>query len=233
MGVMIAQQGSSPQQMQAYQDAGRERPCRPIPMCRLTITATGLIGSASTATWVSASRFWIHPNDRVTTPADPMDRPKHAADSNRRRQICRSAIFDAAPPVCSPSCSRSRCCRSAPVPPAATPGSICLQPSPASIRSEVYATAGKLMGTLYREAGQLFPAAAGRRLQRHVPADAQSADRIAARSGRAPTASPPPASKRFCETPYSQNYVYLIKRPTNQYQVILEVDDQFARDPTI
>ena len=25
---------------------------------------------------------------------------------------------------------------------------------------------------------------------------------------------------------YSQNYVYLIKKPTDQYQVILEVDDK-------
>ena len=28
----------------------------------------------------------------------------------------------------------------------------------------------------------------------------------------------------------SQNYTYLIKRPTNQYQVILELDDQFRTE---
>jgi HAE1 family hydrophobic/amphiphilic exporter-1 len=42
----------------------------------------------------------------------------------------------------------------------------------------------------------------------------------------------PTRVETLLRTAYSQNYVYLIKRPTNQYQVILEADDKNRSDPT-
>ena len=44
-------------------------------------------------------------------------------------------------------------------------------------------------------------------------------------------ASPRRASSTLLHNAYSQNYSYLIKKPTDQYQVILEVADDHALDP--
>ena len=45
------------------------------------------------------------------------------------------------------------------------------------------------------------------------------------------TASPRPSSQSLLRAAYSQNYVYLIKQADDQYQVILEADDQARTGP--
>ena len=45
------------------------------------------------------------------------------------------------------------------------------------------------------------------------------------------TAFPPPTSQSLLRAAYSQNYVYLIKQADDQYQVILEADDQARTGP--
>ena len=45
------------------------------------------------------------------------------------------------------------------------------------------------------------------------------------------TAFRPPSSQSLLRAAYSQNYVYLIKEADDQYQVILEADDQARTGP--
>ena len=91
---------------------------------------------------------------------------------------------------------------------------------------EVYDTSMKLMGRLMREQGRIFTTIIPD-LYRNTPnlridilRDQAAAYGVSA--GRV---------EALLRNAYNQNYVYLIKKPEDQYQVILEVDDSVRKNP--
>ncbi len=97
---------------------------------------------------------------------------------------------------------------------------------------EVYATAGKLMGAFAVEgAGKIFlpMMQGGVASDMYLQAPQLKIDILrdqAASYGISPT-----RIETLLRNAYSQNYVYLIKRPTNQYQVILETENKDRNEP--
>src|SRR6266436_3872465 len=90
--------------------------------------------------------------------------------------------------------------------------------------NEVYASAGKLMQKMHEFPGFLF---VNSDLFNHTPELQINILREQAKMyGVSET-----RILNLLHNAYSQNYVYLIKRPTDQYQVILEVDDKDRSSP--
>jgi len=85
---------------------------------------------------------------------------------------------------------------------------------------EVYATAGKLMGKLAPYQGKIFLSM--------IPDYFSNTPNLDVKIRRDQARSYGVSETRvlnLLRTAYSQNYLYLIKKPSDQYQVILEVDD--------
>lgn len=91
---------------------------------------------------------------------------------------------------------------------------------------EVYATAGKLMGRLAQDQGKIFTTVISDmflntpNLKINILRDKASTYGVSATR-----------IESLLRNAYSQNYVYLIKKPEDQYQVILETVDQARANP--
>ena len=222
LGVMIAQQGSSPAQMQAYQ-AQVEQSMQQNPDVALTITATGLTGMLnSNQGFVIA--FLEDPQNRKSKPG-PTD-GKYASIQTVAGQLMGGVFmhttglltFLQPQPVLQISTGATN----------RNQGSVSFSISGVD-PDEVYATAGKLTGAFYGQVGKLFAPLGGVSSDMYLQTPNLQIEPL--RNQAATYGVNTTGIETLLRNAASQNYSYLIKRPTNQYQVILELDDQFRTGP--
>ncbi|HKD45901.1 MAG TPA: efflux RND transporter permease subunit, partial [Candidatus Angelobacter sp.] len=205
-GVLVAQEGSSPDQMHAYQTEA-ERIMRANPAVRSTFTMSG------NGSFLPSNQAFL-----IAFLKDPSQRAPIQAVSGQLMGAIAGTI----------------------------PGAIAfLQPNPALEIStgatanvqgqfayalsgidanQVYATAAKLTAKMYQYPGFLF---VNSDLYNHTPNLEVNILREQAKLyGVSET-----RILTLLHDAYSQNYSYLIKQPTDQYQVILEVADDKRADP--
>ena len=205
-GVLVAQEGSSPEQMHAYQTAA-EKIMRANPAVETTFTMSG------NSQFLPANQAFL-----IAFLKDPSKRPPI-------QQVAGELMGGIAGTV---------------------PGAIAfLQPNPvleistgatANIQGQfayaisgidsqqVYETAGKMMAKMYQYPGFLF---VNSDLFNHTPNLQVDILRDQAKLyGVSET-----RILTLLHDAYSQNYSYLIKKTTDQYQVILEVADDKRADP--
>jgi len=221
MGVMIAQQGSSPQQMQEYQKQV-EAAMQANPDVRLTITATGLSQFLNSNQGFCIA-FLEPPEKRVTKPGPGEKKASIqtvASDLMMRAAKHTTGLLTFLVPQPVLQISTGATPR--------TQGDI--QYSISGVDpAEVYATAGKLMGAFYGGVGKMFLPQGGVSSDMFLQTPNLQIEPLrdqAATYGVSTT-----AIEALLNHAASQNYTYLIKRPTNQYQVILELDDPFRKEP--
>ena len=205
-GVLVAQEGSSPDQMHAFQTQA-EKIMRANPSVRSTFSMSG------NGSFLPSNQAFL-----IAFLKDPSQRAPIQAVSGQLMGAIAGGV----------------------------PGAIAfMQPNPAleistgatanvqgqfayalsGINAEqVYATAGKLTAKMYEYPGFLF---VNSDLYNHTPnlqVDIlrEQAKLYGVSESRILT---------LLHDAYSQNYSYLIKRPTDQYQVILEVADDKRSDP--
>jgi HAE1 family hydrophobic/amphiphilic exporter-1 len=98
---------------------------------------------------------------------------------------------------------------------------------------EVYATAGKLMGAFVTDgAGKYFLPVMQGGISNDMYLQTPQLKINILRDQAASYGISPTGIETLLRNAYSQNYVYLIKQPLNQYQVILETLDGARVDPT-
>ena len=201
-GVLVAQEGSSPEQMHAYQTE-TEKIMKANPAVRSTFTMSG------NAQFLGSNQAFL-----IAFLKDPSQRPPIAQVAGQLMGGISSSI----------------------------PGVVAfLQPNPALEIStgatanaqgqfayamsgidpnEVYATAGKMIAKMHEYPGFLF---VNSDLYNHTPTLQVDILREQAKLyGVSET-----RILTLLHDAYSQNYSYLIKKATDQYQVILEVADNF------
>ena len=220
-GVMIAQQGSSPDQMRAYQTQV-EQAMQSNPDVMLTITATGLSGLLN-SNMGFAIAFLYPPEQRHTRPG-PHD-GKYASietvggDVMGRAATHTTGLFTVLVPQPVLQISTGATAR--------TQGAVAYTISGVD-PAEVYGTAGKLMGAFYGQVGKLFAPLGG--VSSDMYLQTPNLQIVPSRDRAATYGVTTKAIEDLLFHSASQNYTYLIKRPTNQYQVILEVDDEFRSE---
>jgi HAE1 family hydrophobic/amphiphilic exporter-1 len=220
-GVMIAQQGSSPAQMQEYQKQV-EAAMQSNPDVQLTITATGLSGLLN-SNMGFAIAFLKPPKDRVTTPRPGESKASIetvAGDLMMRSAMHTTGLLTVLVPQPVLQISTGATSR--------TQGSVSFSISGVN-PGEVYATAGKLMGAFYGQMGKLLTPQGGVSSDMFLQTPNLQIEPL--RDEAATYGVNTTAIETLLNHAASQNYTYLIKRPTNQYQVILELDDQFRVEP--
>ena len=223
-GVIMGQQGSSPEQMHQYQTRAVEALAQD-PNVKLAVTVTGLSGFMQSNQGFMFAML-EDPKDRKPSPLSKTEHPDIQVVS---RELAGSMVMQ-------------------------NPGLLAFViPQPtlqiatgASSRNqgqfsyaisgvdpdEVYQTAGKLMGAFMMQgAGKYFLPI----MQGGVSSDMfLQTPKLRINILREQAASygvSPTAIETLLRNAYSQNYVYLIKQPTNQYQVILETLDNTRADP--
>jgi HAE1 family hydrophobic/amphiphilic exporter-1 len=205
-GVLVAQEGSSPEQMHAFQTQA-EKIMRANPAVRSTFSMSG------NAAFLPSNQAFL-----IAFLKDPSERAPIQAVAGQLMGAIAGSI----------------------------PGAIAfMQPNPALEIStgatanvqgqfayalsgidanQVYATANKLMAKMYKYPGFLF---VNSDLYNHTPNLQVDILRDQAKLyGVSET-----RILTLLHDAYSQNYSYLIKKPTDQYQVILEVADDERADP--
>lgn len=226
MGVLIAQEGSSPEQMREYQTQA-ERIMQEDKSVDMTFSMTGL------GQYVGSNQGFLiaflkdphkrpamdtfGPDMKPKTVEDPtiVDITSHMAGQFAMRM--QGAIGVLVPqPVLQISTGAT-----------SNQGGQFAYTVSGVHPEEVYAGAGALMGRLYEKAGTMFQAPIISDLFMNTPQlrinilrDKASMYRVSAS-----------AIEALLRNAYSQNYVYLIKKPDDQYQVILEVDDKARKRP--
>jgi HAE1 family hydrophobic/amphiphilic exporter-1 len=220
-GVMIAQQGSSPQQMQAYQKQV-ETQLQANPDVEVTITVTG-ISQFLNSNQGFVIAFLKPPGER-TSPHGPGER--HASIQTVAAMLMRDvamhttglATYLIPQPVLQISTGAA----------SRNQGDISYSVSGVD-PAEVYATAGKLMGAFYSQAGKLLAPFGGVSSDMYLQTPNLQIEPLRDQAAMYGISATP--LETLLRNAYSQNYVYLIKRPTNQYQVILEVQDKNRTEP--
>jgi len=221
LGVMIAQEGASPQQMRQYQTAA-EKVLQSNDAVDMTFTATGL------SQFLSSNMGFL-----ITFLKDPDDRPplktfdgkviEHPSIQDVTGQIMGQlhGSLQGAFGVLNPQ----------PVLQIST-GATATQAGQFSYSlsginpDEVYKSAGALLGKLYEQQGKLFSTVISDmflhtpNLKVNILRDKASMYGVSASRVEA-----------LLRNAYSQNYVYLIKEPEDQYQVILETRDDARLHP--
>jgi HAE1 family hydrophobic/amphiphilic exporter-1 len=225
-GVMIAQEGSSFEQMRAYQ-AQAEAVMHSNPDVVATITASGVTGFlASNQGFVVC--FLKEPKDRQASPFTHRGHATIAEDAGAMMgQIMGTTpgmlAFLQPQAVLQISTGAT----------ANQQGAFAYTIS-GTDPQQVYETSGKLMGAFYGlvAKGLLLPQGGISNDLQNQPAYNTPDLQIDIRRDQASSYG---ISATRIETllrnAYSQNYVYLIKRPTNQYQVILETNDKTRAQP--
>jgi HAE1 family hydrophobic/amphiphilic exporter-1 len=218
LGVFIAQQGSSPAQMRAYQTQV-EAAMQQNPDVEITITATGLTGLLNSNMGFCIA-FLDDPENRKTPPS-PLD-GKHAsidtvnADLGKRIFMSTVGLIPGMQPQPVLQISTGATARNT--------GSVSYSISGVD-PNEVYATGGKLMGAFSSQIGKLFADQGGIIPDMYLQTPNLQIEPL--RDQAATYGVNTTGLETLLYHAASQNYTYLIKRPTNQYQVILELDDQY------
>jgi HAE1 family hydrophobic/amphiphilic exporter-1 len=205
-GVLVAQEGSSPEQMRAYQSQAQNI-MRANPAVRSTFTMSG-------------NSSFLAPNQAflIAFLKDPSERAPIQAVAGQLMGAIAGSL----------------------------PGAVAfMQPNPALEIStgatanvqgqfayalsgidanQVYATAGKLLAKMYQYPGFLF---VNSDLYNHTPNLQIDILREQAKLYGVSESR----ILNLLHNAYSENYSYLIKQPTDQYQVILEVADNQRSDP--
>ena len=221
LGVMIAQQGSSPQQMQAYQKQV-EAAMQANPDVRLTITATGLSQFLNSNMGFCIA-FLAPPDQRVSPPGPGESKASIqtvAGDLMMRTAMHTTGLLTYLVPQPVLQISTGATARSQ--------GDIQYSISGVDPK-EVYETAGKLMGAFYGGVGTVFAPQGGVSNDMFLQTPNLQIEPL--RDQAATYGVNTTAIETLLNHAASQNYTYLIKRPTNQYQVILELDDPFRTEP--
>ncbi len=222
-GVMIAQQGTSPKVMREYQ--GRAATIMQAnPNVEMTVTGTGLTGFLA-ANQGFLIAFLKDIDKRVP---DAMTHAKHAPIQSVSIQLGGAIVsqnpgllaFLPPQPVLQISTGAS----------SRNTGTLSYAISGVD-PGEVYATAGKLMGAFMGETGKTFLPLAQGGVSSDMYLQTLNLQIEILRDPAATYGVSPTRIEALLRNAYSTNYVYLIKRPNNQYQVILEVDDQGRSEP--
>jgi HAE1 family hydrophobic/amphiphilic exporter-1 len=215
-GVMIAQQGSSPEQMQGYQKQV-EAVLQADPDVEVTITVTG-ISQFLNSNQGFVIAFLKPPAARTTAPGPGERHPSIqtvAADlmKNVAMHTVGLATYLVPQPVLQISTGAA----------SRNQGDISFAISGVD-PPEVYKTAGKLMGAFYGQVGKLLAPFGGVSSDMYLQTPNLQIEPLRDQAALYGVSATP--LETLLRNAYSQNYVYLIKRPTNQYQVILEVADK-------
>ncbi len=218
LGVFIAQQGSSPQQMRAYQ-AQVERAMQANPDVNLTITATGLTGMLN-SNMGFAIAFLVPPEERKTHPS-PID-GKFASIDTIQGDLAKRIFMSTVGVL--PGLQPQPVLQISTGATARNTGSVSFSISGVDPQ-EVYATGGKLMGAFAQKVGTLFAEQGGIIPDMYLQTPNLQIEPL--RDQAATYGVNTTGIETLLNHAASQNYTYLIKRPTNQYQVILELDDQY------
>jgi HAE1 family hydrophobic/amphiphilic exporter-1 len=222
-GVMIAQQGSSPEEMHAYQTQVAKA-LEMNPNVELAVTVTGVSGFMQS----NQGFMFTTIKDRKDRAPSMFTKEPHPSIQTVAKDLSGMMIFS-------------------------NPGLLAfLQPQPvlqisvgASNRNqgqfsyaisgvnpaEVYQTAGKLFYAFMTQGGKYFlpVTQGGVSSDMYLQTPQLKVDIL--RDQAASYGISASRIETLLRNAYSQNYVYLIKRPTNQYQVILETKDNFRIDP--
>jgi HAE1 family hydrophobic/amphiphilic exporter-1 len=240
-GVMIAQQGTSPAQMKQYQDkATAIMQANPDVLGTVTVTSVGggLLGSNQGFLIAFLNdpkeRHPYQPDPHMPFPGLPKEPQKHASIQTIGTQM-QFGIMGTNPgllafmipqPVLSISTGAA----------SRTQGDLQFAISGVD-PAQVYDTSNKLFGAFAtsKEAQQIFlPMALGGISNDLSNQPAYNNPNLKIDILRDEAASYHISATRIetlLKNAYSQNYVYLIKRPTNQYQVILEAKDKDRTEP--
>lgn len=215
-GVMIAQQGSSPEQMVAYQKEV-DKQLQSNPDVETTITVTGLSGFLnSNQGFVIA--FLRPPGQRTSKPGPG---ESHASIQTIAGNLMKNVAmhttglltFLQPQPVLEISTGATN----------KNQGAIAYTISGVDPQ-QVYQTAGRLMGAFYGQVGKLLAPLGG--VSSDMFLDTPNLQIEPLRDQAATYGVSTQRIEALLRNAYSQNYVYLIKKPNNQYQVILEVKPQ-------
>ena len=218
-GVMIAQQGSSPDQMLKYQHQ-IEKTLQDNPDVRLTITVTGLSTFTPSNQGIVVA-FLYPPGERKTAPRPGEGKASIqtvAADLMKNAAMHTTGLLTFLIPqpvlqISTGATSRNQ-------------GDISYTVSGVNPQ-EVYATAGKMTQAFYGQVGKLFAPQGGVSNDMYLQTPNLQINPL--RDQAATYGVNTTSIESLLRDAYSQNYVYLIKKPTNQYQVILEVQDDERR----
>ena len=206
-GILIAQEGNSPEQMRQYQDQV-EVVLHSNETVRMTFTMTG-------SSFLSANQGFL-----LAFLKDPDVRPPIEVVAGQLMGGVAATLPGAFAvlqpnPVLQISTGAT-----------ATQGGQFAYTLSGVNPEEVYATSEKLMGQLRQQQGKIFATVISDlyrstpKLNIHIQRDKASSYGVSA--ARVET---------LLRNAYSQNYVYLIKRAQDQYQVILEASDASRREP--
>ncbi len=223
-GIIMAQQGSSPDQMHRYQTKAVEALSN-NPNVDMAVTVTGLSGFMQSNQGFMFAML-KDPKDREPS---AMTREKHPPIQTVSREVAGNMMMSTP--------GLMAFCIPQPVLQIATGASSRSQGNFSYAISgvdpvQVYETAGKLkMAFIMEGAGKYFlPMMQGGVADDMFLQTPQLKIQIlrdqAASYGISTT-----RIETLLRNAYSQNYVYLIKQPTNQYQVILEVEDHGRSEP--
>jgi HAE1 family hydrophobic/amphiphilic exporter-1 len=206
-GVLVAQEGSSPQQMHRYQDAA-EKILHANPAVAATFTMSGN-GQFLPGNQAFLIPFLTDPGKRA-----PIDQVAGQLMGGIMSTVPGEVTFLKPQPVLQISTGAT----------ANTQGQFAYAVSGIDPK-EVYDSANKLMAKMFEYPGFLF---VNSDLFNHTPnlqveILREQAKLYGVSESRILT---------LLHDAYSQNYSYLIKKPTDQYQVILEVADDKRADPT-
>jgi HAE1 family hydrophobic/amphiphilic exporter-1 len=205
-GVLVAQEGSSPDQMHAHQSEA-EKIMRANPAVRSTFTMSGN-GSFLPSNQAFLIAFLKDPSERA-----PIQLVSGQLMGAIAGNIPGAIAFMQPNPALEISTGAT----------ANVQGQFAYALSGIDA-NEVYATAAKLIGKMYQYPGFLF---VNSDLYNHTPNLQVDILREQAKLyGVSET-----RILTLLHDAYSQNYSYLIKQPTDQYQVILEVADDKRSDP--
>ena len=205
-GVMVAQEGSSPEKMHSHQEEV-EAILRADPAVETTFTLTGL-NSFLPGNQGFVLAFLDDPDKRA-----PIQQVAGRLMGGLNTQIPGLITFLQANPVLDISTGAT----------ANAQGQFAYAISGID-PDEVYDVAGKLTAKMYQYPGFLF---VNSDLYNHTPNLQVDVLRDQAKIyGVSET-----RILNLLHTAYSQNYVYLIKKPSDQYQVILEAQDSDRADP--
>jgi HAE1 family hydrophobic/amphiphilic exporter-1 len=223
-GVMIAQQGTSPDQMHAYQDSAAAA-MRQNPNLDMSVTVTAAQGFLQ-ANQGFLIGFLKDKKDRVPMPGNPDPHPGIEAVG----QAIGGAVimsnpgllaFLQAQPVLQISTGVS----------SRTQGDFQYAISGVNPQ-EVYAAAGKMMMTFATsdEAKKIFQPMMLGGISSDMFLQTPQQPVVPLRDQASSYGVSVTRIETLLRNAYSQNYVYLIKRPTDQYQVILEVAEKYRRE---
>jgi len=226
MGVLIAQEGSSPEQMRQYQTQA-ERIMQEDKSVDMTFSMTGL------GQFVGSNQGFL-----IAFLKDPYKRPpmETIGPDMKPKTIEDPTIVDVTTNMAGQFAMQMQGAIGVLVPQPVlqiSTGATSNQGGQFAYAisgvnpEEVYAGAGALMGRLYEKAGTMFQAPIISDLYMNTPQLRINIDRDKASTYGVSAA----AIETLLRNAYSQNYVYLIKRPDDQYQVILEVDDSARQRP--